>query len=91
MTLAPLYPSRRSPVMADNAIATSQPLATQAGLSVLARGGNAVDAALAAAIMAGSAARRRSGGWNVADRRQARTRARTAMPADSEPRGAPRR
>ena len=44
------YPSRRMPVMARNCVATSQPLAAQAGLSMLAKGGNAIDAAIATAI-----------------------------------------
>lgn len=44
------YPSRRSAVLADNIVATSQPLAAQAGLSMMARGGNAADAAIATAI-----------------------------------------
>jgi gamma-glutamyltranspeptidase/glutathione hydrolase len=45
------YASRRSAVLAGNMVATSQPLAAQAGLSMIARGGNAADAAIATAIM----------------------------------------
>lgn len=48
--LDPPYPSLRQPVMGDAVVATSQPLATTAGMDALADGGNAIDAALAAAI-----------------------------------------
>jgi gamma-glutamyltranspeptidase/glutathione hydrolase len=43
------YPSVRLPVFARNMVSASHPQAAQAGLSLLQRGGNAVDAAIGAA------------------------------------------
>lgn len=44
------YPMRRKPIFARNGmVATSQPLAAQAGLDILKKGGNAIDAAVATA------------------------------------------
>lgn len=45
------YPSTRMPVFARNVVSTSHPLAAQAGLRMLWQGGNAIDAALAAAAV----------------------------------------
>jgi gamma-glutamyltranspeptidase/glutathione hydrolase len=44
------YPSQRMPILADNIVSTSQPLASQAGIQMFLKGGNAVDAAIAAGI-----------------------------------------
>jgi gamma-glutamyltranspeptidase / glutathione hydrolase len=45
------YPTPRLPLFARNVVATSHPLAAQAGLQMMAQGGNAADAAIAAAAM----------------------------------------
>jgi gamma-glutamyltranspeptidase/glutathione hydrolase len=45
------YRSTRTPLFARNVVSTSQPLAAQAGLRILAAGGNAIDASIAAAAV----------------------------------------
>jgi gamma-glutamyltranspeptidase/glutathione hydrolase len=45
------YPTPRRPVFARNIVSCSHPLAAQAGLRMIAAGGNAVDAAVAAAAV----------------------------------------
>src|SRR3546814_15938023 len=45
------YPSRRVPAMGRAAIATSHHLSSIAGMDMLAKGGNAVDAIIAAAMV----------------------------------------
>src|SRR5690554_46073 len=44
------YPSVRIPLFARNVVSTSHPLAAQAGLRMMLKGGNAVDAAIAGAV-----------------------------------------
>ncbi len=44
------YSTKKLPVFADNVVASSQHLAATAGLRMMAKGGNAIDAAIASAI-----------------------------------------
>jgi gamma-glutamyltranspeptidase/glutathione hydrolase len=50
LDFAKSHAAARAPVLGRNVVATSQPLAAQAGLRMLLKGGNAIDAAIAAAM-----------------------------------------
>ena len=66
---APNPRATRSVVMARNGIiATSQPLASAAGLAVLQQGGNAIDAAVTAAAVLSVVEPTMNGVWGVTGR-----------------------
>lgn len=45
------YSSQRMPILANNIVLTSQPLASRAELRMILKGGNAVDVAISAVIV----------------------------------------
>ena len=51
MDFSTSYNFERPPIFGKNIVASSQPLATQAGLKILEKGGNAIDAVIAAAAV----------------------------------------
>jgi gamma-glutamyltranspeptidase/glutathione hydrolase len=88
------YPSQRMPVLAKNVVATSQPLAAQAGSRCSPRGGNAVDAGLAAAITLTVSSRRRTASARcvrdpVGRQRLVGLNARDDRPKDGRPSASP--